>query len=92
MTLTGCYLLLYYELLNANNMLSAPCLNQKIATAIVGNTHINSRQIKVRTSNGRVVLCGTADSWFEKQMAQEALRGIEGITQIENLLKVVGDE
>lgn len=69
-------------------MLSAPCLNQQIATAIVGNPHLDSRRIKIRTSDGRVILCGTADSWFEKQMAQEALRGIEGITQIENQLQV----
>lgn len=69
-------------------MITAPCLNQQIATAIVGNPHLNSRRIKIRTSEGRVVLCGTADSWFEKQMAQEALRGIEGIDQIENQLQV----
>lgn len=63
-------------------------MNQQIATAIVQSPHLNSRQIKVRTNQGRVVLCGSADTFFEKQMAQEALRGIDGITSIENELQV----
>ena len=63
-------------------------LHQQIANAIVHNPHLNSRRIKVRTNRGRVVLCGSTGSFFEKQMAQEALRGIEGITSIENELEV----
>jgi osmotically-inducible protein OsmY len=63
-------------------------LHQQIAAAIVHNPHLNSRKIKVRTNRGRVVLCGTAVSFFEKQMAQEALRNIDGITSIENELEV----
>jgi len=66
-------------------------LHQQIAKAIVHNPHLDSRRIKVRTSRGRVVLCGSAESFFEKQMAQEALRGIEGITSIENELEVEWD-
>lgn len=68
---------------------SAPStLHQQIAKAIVHNPHLNCRSIKVRTNQGRVVLCGSAESFFEKQMAQEALRGIAGITSIENELEV----
>lgn len=63
-------------------------LHQQIANAIVHNPHLNSRRIKVQTNRGRVILCGSAGSFFEKQMAQEALRGIEGITSIENELEV----
>ncbi len=63
-------------------------LNQQIASAIVQSPHLNSRQIKVRTKRGRVIICGSAETYFEKQMAQEALRGIEGITSIENQLQV----
>ena len=63
-------------------------LHQEIAAAIVHNPHLNSRKIKVRTNRGRVVLCGTAVSYFEKQMAQEALRNIDGITSIQNELEV----
>lgn len=63
-------------------------LHQKIAKAIVHNPHLNCRSIKVRTNQGKVILCGSTDSFFAKQMAQEALRGIEGITSIENELEV----
>ena len=63
-------------------------LHQQIAKAIVHNPHLDSRRIKVRTNRGRVVLCGSAQSFFEKQMDQEALRGIDGITSIENELEV----
>ncbi len=67
---------------------STPILHQQIANAIVHNPHLNSRRIKVKTSRGKVILCGTAASFFEKQMAQEALRGIKGIKSIRNELKV----
>lgn len=67
-------------------------LHQQIAKAIVHNPHLDSRRIRVRTNNGRVILCGSADSFFEKQMAQEALRGISGITSIENELDVQWEE
>jgi osmotically-inducible protein OsmY len=43
--------------------------------------HINS-------DAGRVTIKGTVQSFFEKQMAQEALRNINGIESIENQLKV----
>jgi len=66
-------------------------LHQQIAKAIVHNPHLDSRRIKVRANRGRVVLCGSAETYFEKQMAQEALRGIEGITSIENELEVDWD-
>ena len=42
----------------------------------------------IKTKQGRVVIQGTVGSFFEKQMAQEALRGIEGVKSIENHLEV----
>ncbi len=50
--------------------------------------HVDKRRIKVKTNGGHVVLCGKTDSWFAKQMAQESLRGIEGIILIDNQLVV----
>ena len=63
-------------------------LHKQITAAIVHNPHFDCRRIKVRTNQGEVVLCGSIDSFFEKQMAQEALRGIENITLIRNELQV----
>lgn len=67
---------------------SIPTLNQKIASAIVSSPHLDTRRITVRTSKGCVVLCGQTETWFAKQMAQESLRGIEGVVHIDNQLVV----
>ena len=63
-------------------------LHEQIANAIVHSPHFDCRRIKVRTNQGQVVLCGSIDSFFEKQMVQESLRGIENITVIRNELQV----
>jgi len=67
---------------------STASLNKQIAAAIVLSPHVDKRRIKVKTNGGHVVLCGKTDSWFAKQMAQESLRGIEGIILIDNQLVV----
>jgi osmotically-inducible protein OsmY len=64
-------------------------LTQKIQNAVVHNPHLNHRKIHFRTTEKRVVIEGTAQTYFEKQMAQEALREIEGIESIENQVEVV---
>jgi osmotically-inducible protein OsmY len=42
----------------------------------------------IKNDSGRVTIHGTVQTFFEKQMAQEALRNINGIESIENQLKV----
>ena len=42
----------------------------------------------VEAADGRVVLKGNVSTFFQKQMAQEAVRRIDGVQQIENLLQV----
>ena len=63
-------------------------LVQQIQAAVVHNPHLNHRRMHVKTKEGRVVIEGTVQSYFEKQMAQEALRNIDGIDSIENQLQV----
>jgi len=67
---------------------SHPNLVQQIQNAVVHNPHLNHRRMHIKTKQGRVVINGTVGSFFEKQMAQEVLRNIEGIEQIENQLEV----
>jgi osmotically-inducible protein OsmY len=56
--------------------------------------HPHLRSVAIQTSrqcgiNGEwVILDGAVDSFFEKQMAQEAVRYVEGIPQIDNRLIV----
>jgi osmotically-inducible protein OsmY len=67
---------------------SAPSLSARIHTAIAQHPHLPRRQVRFETEAGRVVLRGTVGSYFQKQMAQEALRRLDGVSQIENLLEV----
>ena len=60
----------------------------QIHSAVVHNPHLNHRRMQIRTKQGKVVIRGSVNTFFEKQMAQEALRGIEGVKSIENELEV----
>lgn len=64
-------------------------LAQQISDAVVHHPHLKQRQVHFHTNNGRVTINGSVDSYFEKQMAQEALRQIKGIESIENQIEVV---
>ena len=63
-------------------------LFDRISTALDSSPHVPSRRVKVEHERGHIVLKGSVDSFFQKQMAQEALRRIDGVERIENLLEV----
>jgi osmotically-inducible protein OsmY len=68
--------------------LSKP-LFERIHEALTTNPHVPSRrQVHFEAADGRVVLKGNVRSFFEKQMAQEAVRRIDGVQRIDNLLEV----
>lgn len=56
--------------------------------AISNCPHLSQSRVYLKTHGSRVVLTGQVKSFFEKQMAQEALRNIPGINWIDNLLEV----
>ncbi|MEX0793369.1 MAG: BON domain-containing protein [Pirellulaceae bacterium] len=61
---------------------------QEIESALSGSPHLGSRTLRIENEEGRIVLKGTVNSYFQKQMAQEAIRGVRGISEIENQLEV----
>jgi len=63
-------------------------LFEQVTSAIEGNPHLTRQQVDFSTESGHVVLRGTVGSYFQKQMAQEAIRRIEGIDRIVNQLEV----
>jgi osmotically-inducible protein OsmY len=68
--------------------LSTP-LFERIHEALTTSPHVPSRrQVLVEAADGHVVLKGSVRSFFEKQMAQEAIRRIDGVQMIDNLLEV----
>ena len=50
--------------------------------------HLRQARVKVQSTRGAVVLTGTVGSYYEKQIAQESLRDMPGITSIDNSLEV----
>ena len=65
-----------------------PKFEDKVFTALTGNPHLPVRNLRFETNKGRVTLRGVVGSYFQEQMAQEALREIDGVAGIDNELEV----
>jgi osmotically-inducible protein OsmY len=63
-------------------------LDSLISTTIQKNPYLKSRNLRFENKAGRVVMHGVVHSYYHKQMAQEALRRLEGVDQVENRLEV----
>ena len=63
-------------------------LEDRVQSAISANPYLAGRNLRFETEAGRVTLRGVVSSYFQKQMAQEALRHIDGVATIENDLEV----
>ena len=50
--------------------------------------HFTTRNFRLETDQGRVTLRGVVGSYYQKQMAQEALRHVDGVNEIYNELVV----
>ena len=71
------------------NAITQTTLQQRVHNAIVHNVHLNSCNIQCETdATGKLTIEGEANSYFAKQMAQEILRNVEGVSLIENDLTV----
>ena len=67
---------------------ASPTLDNRVSHALSESPYLHRRKLRFETSEGRVILRGTVGSYFQKQMAQEAIRRVEGIASIENQLEV----
>jgi osmotically-inducible protein OsmY len=63
-------------------------LAERVEGAIVANPYFSSRELRFETADGRVVLSGNVGTYFQKQMAQEIVRRVEGVREIDNCLEV----
>lgn len=63
-------------------------LDTLISTTIQKHPHLKRRRVHFETQQGRVVLRGTVSSYYQKQLAQEAVRRLQGVDSIENQLEV----
>jgi len=67
---------------------TATTLKQRIDSAISRTPHLQDKTVRIETHAGHVVLRGIVGSYYQKQVAQEAVRTVEGVAQVENQLEV----
>ena len=63
-------------------------LNERIDTVIHSNPYLGGRRFQVSTEADGVTLEGRVGSYFQKQMAQEIILRIDGVSRIDNRLQV----
>lgn len=63
-------------------------LDDMVLTALSRSPYLAGRNLRFETEEGRVTLRGVVRTYFQKQMAQEALRRVEGVDEIQNELEV----
>jgi osmotically-inducible protein OsmY len=63
-------------------------LDDCVETALLKQANVPERNLRFEASDGRVTLHGTVHSYYQKQMAQEALRRLEGVQTIDNKIEV----
>ena len=66
-------------------------LEDRVCHALSRQTQFIGRRVEYRIESQQVILTGTVQTFFQKQMAQESLRRVEGIDRIVNQLEVVRD-
>jgi osmotically-inducible protein OsmY len=75
------------EIVTGNDGSSRELL-QRVDLAIKGNPHLSRHQVFCQEQAGIVILHGRVGSFFQKQMAQETLKGLSGVEKVINELQV----
>lgn len=63
-------------------------LLMRIDQAFAVSPHLCGRQLVIETEADTVVVRGKVDTYYQKQMAQEIMRRVEGVQKIDNQLEV----
>lgn len=63
-----------------------------LTTTYTLNRQLNPFKIETEVDNGVATLTGTVDSAVERDLAEELAMGVDGITKVDNKLKIVPDE
>ncbi|HZL88542.1 MAG TPA: BON domain-containing protein [Pirellulaceae bacterium] len=69
-------------------MATVKTLSERVDSAITTSPYLTGRQLRFETDGGRVILRGVVQTYFQKQMAQEVVRRVEGVERIDNNLEV----
>ena len=63
-------------------------LDARVSSAIAAHPHLKQRKLHLEAADGRVVLRGVVNTYYQKQMAQEVVRHVHGVERIDNHLEV----
>lgn len=63
-------------------------LKAKLVTAYTLNQHLNPFKLDVEVKNGTANLSGTVDSDVERDLAVEIAKGVEGISEVKDNIKI----
>jgi osmotically-inducible protein OsmY len=63
-------------------------LDDKVLVALERSPHLSGRNLRFETECGRVTLRGVVHTYFQKQMAQEVVRRVDGVDEIRNEVEV----
>lgn len=63
-------------------------IRRDVKNALLYDPATDSYEITVAVNNGIANLSGTVDSWQEKQLALDVARGVRGVTQVVDAMKV----
>lgn len=64
-------------------------LRELVQSALARSFHFAGRGIQVAIDGDTVVLRGTVRTYYQKQIAQESVRLVQGISRIRNELEVI---
>jgi osmotically-inducible protein OsmY len=64
-------------------------IDGKAETVLLMNTNLNNFDINTDVKNGKVVLTGKVDSEVEKELAEELVLSLDGVSGVDNSLTVV---
>lgn len=67
---------------------AAKTLFKRVDSAIQGNPHLTGHTLHIEMRAGRVVLRGVVPSYYQKQVAQEVVRTVDGVERVDNQLEV----
>jgi len=63
-------------------------LAERVGSAIQTSPYLSGRTLRFEAHDGKVTLNGVVASYFQKQMAQEVIKRLDGVKQIDNHLEV----
>ena len=69
-------------------MNTGPACSTGLERRSTSSPHLSGRKLDYEADSGVVVLTGKVNSYFQKQMAQEAIRRVDGVELIDNRLEV----